>query len=619
MMLMRHFVNNSKKDRLLCAIFLLFCGFSASVGRSIPQEFDLEVAAAEPRPIFIESGPSATAAEALPLVSGEASLDDSNTGPLSDASEKIEKVLKPAISFSYNNQPQFPEIDGEPAESKRQEQVPEIVKEIKENDKESKSPEELLENGETVAESKHHEKKHHEKKDGGDGQFEKGGGKDFNSHHHGEHGEKGEKGYKGHHHHEKGQKGHHDKEGHHKEYDENGGQKKKHHHDDGYHGEYHKSQGGKKGSKFKEEGEHNKGHSTKGSHSIHKKDEYEKKTEFFEEDHEGGESEKHGGFSHTEEYHKGGHHKVGHNKGGHHEEDYGKKGESAKGGHYKEEEGHSKHAGHDNHHKHDEKHGHKKGASNGKKWGFKESSGNGDKGGDGHGHGAHSHQTYAVQAAPPANQAQDHSHQNYVVVQTVAPAQRAHSFQTYAVKEPPRVIYPNLAVQDSKIQKTPKKSNYKISPISSVVLPLESDVVSKKLDPYGQLNSYQKKNVKPKKRKPTPTDDYLAENPFAGDSSFHNGLTEEPPSTTDISMIRLISEELQIKRDEPKQEGPKMIKKRRLKKRKKQQQKDTEPEASARSSKSVSHKCPLGGHKHERVVPDESSHRFVIVAADDAA
>lgn len=55
---------------------------------------------------------------------------------------------------------------------------------------------------------------------------------------------------------------------------------------------------------FHEEGDHSKGHSTKGSHSIHKKDEFEKKTEFFEEDHEGGESEKHGGYSHSEEYKK---------------------------------------------------------------------------------------------------------------------------------------------------------------------------------------------------------------------------------------------------------------------------------------------------------------------------
>lgn len=84
---------------------------------------------------------------------------------------------------------------------------------------------------------------------GGEGEFEKGGGKEFKSDHQSEHGEDGEKTYKGHHHHEKGKKGHHDKEAHKKEYDEGGGQKKEHHHEDGYHGEHFKSQGGKKGAK----------------------------------------------------------------------------------------------------------------------------------------------------------------------------------------------------------------------------------------------------------------------------------------------------------------------------------------------------------------------------------
>lgn len=76
---------------------VLLC-VSASVARHIHQEFDLDTAAAEPRPIFIETGPSA---EALPLIS---SVDSSNSGPVSDASQKVEKVLRPALSFSYNEQ-----------------------------------------------------------------------------------------------------------------------------------------------------------------------------------------------------------------------------------------------------------------------------------------------------------------------------------------------------------------------------------------------------------------------------------------------------------------------------------------------------------------------------------
>lgn len=55
---------------------------------------------------------------------------------------------------------------------------------------------------------------------------------------------------------------------------------------------------------YEESGKHSKGHSTKGSHDIHKKDEYEKKVEFFEEDHGGGEEEKHGGFHQEHDSHK---------------------------------------------------------------------------------------------------------------------------------------------------------------------------------------------------------------------------------------------------------------------------------------------------------------------------
>lgn len=57
--------------------------------------------------------------------------------------------------------------------------------------------------------------------------------------------------------------------------------------------------------KFEESGKHSKGHSTKGGHQVHKKDEYEKKTEFFEEDNDQGGEEKHGEF-----HHEHGHKKV---------------------------------------------------------------------------------------------------------------------------------------------------------------------------------------------------------------------------------------------------------------------------------------------------------------------
>lgn len=57
---------------------------------------------------------------------------------------------------------------------------------------------------------------------------------------------------------------------------------------------------------YSEKGDFKKGHSTKGEHVIHKVDEYEKKHEFFDEDHDDGDYEKDGGFH--EEYE---HEKVG--------------------------------------------------------------------------------------------------------------------------------------------------------------------------------------------------------------------------------------------------------------------------------------------------------------------
>ena len=54
--------------------------------------------------------------------------------------------------------------------------------------------------------------------------------------------------------------------------------------------------------KYEESGKHSKGHSTKGSHDIHKKEEYEKKVEFFEEEGDSDEEENDGGY-HSEKDH----------------------------------------------------------------------------------------------------------------------------------------------------------------------------------------------------------------------------------------------------------------------------------------------------------------------------
>ncbi|CAG9762052.1 unnamed protein product [Ceutorhynchus assimilis] len=417
----------SSGTTLLRKTTVIFLSVSVS-GRHILEEFDLDAAAAEPRPTVIETGPSA---EALHLVYSE----DTTRGPLSVASEKVEKFLRPAYSFAYNKD----DDDGDIAESNKDEAESKIDEDDDQREKEATNKGEDAEV--EVAESKHPEHKDHAAK------FEKAGGKDTHSDHHGAHGEKGDKGYKGHHHHEKGQKGHHDKEDHSKHYDEHGGHKKEHHHDDGYHGDYHKKHGGKKAAKYEEKGEHNKGHTTKGEHNIHKKEEYDKKTEFFEEENEGGESETHGGFKHESDYKKGGHRKGGHKKGGHHEDHYGKKGESEKGGHYKDEKGHNQKGGQDKHHEHESKHGEKEGHATGKKWAYKKGDGDG-----GHGHGAHSHHTYAVQKPPAANK------------------------------------------------------EYKIKPISTFVLPLEEESEDKEEDEISQSSSVVAKKHELKDFKPSPHD-----------------------------------------------------------------------------------------------------------------
>lgn len=147
--------------------------------------------------------------------------------------------------------------------------------------------------------------------------WKKGGGKDHHSDGHSSKGEKGEKGYKGHHSDEKGEKGHHDKEGHDSEYEEGGGHKKSHHDDGHYHHESEKGDKGEKGSGYEEKGSYGKGHHTKGHHVEAKGDEYGKKTNFYDEDHDEGFEEKYGDFHEDHGHKKGGSHKSGHKKGSH--------------------------------------------------------------------------------------------------------------------------------------------------------------------------------------------------------------------------------------------------------------------------------------------------------------
>ncbi|CAH1159861.1 unnamed protein product [Phaedon cochleariae] len=438
--------------------------------RTSPE--DLSVAAAEPRPIFVELEKHP---HVLPLV---ADLSDFSDTP-SEASEKVEKILRRPVGFSYRNQhpsssdlkkgsaipdasiivpeesqPTGVVVDQKPAaidyykhvknveneddsgagfveavkadeevegdegadkeeqsESIDQSQASEeqevdhekIVEAVsKENDDHENVEEENDDKEEYNHEGDDHENYEVHEKNKSNKKYEKGGGKEHHEHHKGSHGEKGDKGYKGHHHDEKGQKGHHIKENHAKEFEEKGGSNKKHHHDDGYHAEHHHGEKGEKGHKFSEEGDHSKGHSTKGEHNIRKKEEYEKKQEFFDESHEEGDFEKDGAFFHEDSFHKGGHEKGGHKKGDHEENHYGKKHSEEKGGHYKEDKGHKSSGGHDSHHHHEDKHGDEESHSGGKKWKYDKGTGGGGGGGHGGGKGGHgnggggSHGKYSV-------------------------------------------------------------------------------------------------------------------------------------------------------------------------------------------------------------------------------
>lgn len=90
---------------------ILFISVLASVyARFVPQfEQDLEVSAAEPRPVFIEI-PKHPVVQSLPLVYEVGT-------PLSDASEKVEKVLRTPLAFSYNKKPSRATSDSTPGET----------------------------------------------------------------------------------------------------------------------------------------------------------------------------------------------------------------------------------------------------------------------------------------------------------------------------------------------------------------------------------------------------------------------------------------------------------------------------------------------------------------------
>ncbi|XP_063979950.1 sarcoplasmic reticulum histidine-rich calcium-binding protein-like [Diachasmimorpha longicaudata] len=213
-------------------------------------------------------------------------------------------------------------------------------------------------------EEKHQPKVHSEK-------HEEGGGEEGHEDHHEADGEEAKKGYDSHHEHEKGEKGHHDKEDHDKHYDEEEGKEHKHADDSSYYKHYDSGEKKEKESAFDEEGKFNKGHSTKGNHVVHKKDEYEKLEEFYDESHDEDEHEKDEGYHHKFEKEHGGSEKTGHYDAGEDVEEHGKKSKYEKGHHYKDKKGHDQRAGDDKHHEKESKYGKKGGYEDGKKWEYK--------------------------------------------------------------------------------------------------------------------------------------------------------------------------------------------------------------------------------------------------------
>ncbi|XP_044748771.1 sarcoplasmic reticulum histidine-rich calcium-binding protein-like [Coccinella septempunctata] len=308
-------------------------------------------------------------------------------------------------SNSYDNVNEEPieelkQSDDLPVEKEKEEDTSDTyIAEHKKAAESSDVKEEVTQKDQKGSGDNSHEEIKQKKKKGG--KHASGKGEEHHEEHHGKKGEKGVKKYKGYHEEVKKKKGHHDEEKHGKKYADKGGEEKKQHEEHGHHGDYHKGEKGEKGSEFSEEGKHSKGHSTKGEHNIHKKDEYEKKQEFYDEHHEGGEHEKHGAFHHDDEYEKGGHTKGGHHKKGDHNDHYGKKSHHEEGHFYDEKDGKKKASGHKQHHSHNTKHGKKVGNSGKKHWGYQKGTGDGGKKKHNEGqHAAHSN-PQQIKKIPP--------------------------------------------------------------------------------------------------------------------------------------------------------------------------------------------------------------------------
>ena len=173
-------------------------------------------------------------------------------------------------------------------------------------------------------------------------------------------GSSGYKGYKGK---KSGKKGKSHKS---KHFSKKGAQKKGHNDSKKYYGDMKKGNKGHKAAKYGKKGHHHKGHNTKGFKNTYHKNEYSKKTKFYDSYDNGGYHKKYGGYKGYFGGSKGSKFKGGKDKAGYYGDKYGKKGHDSKGGH------HSSHKGEKGGYGHKGKYGSKKA-----------------KGGGGYGHDDH--------------------------------------------------------------------------------------------------------------------------------------------------------------------------------------------------------------------------------------
>ena len=115
------------------------------------------------------------------------------------------------------------------------------------------------------------------------------------------------------------------------------------------------------------------------SQELTSQDEFDKRTEFFDEFHEDGDAENDGEFHHERKMSKGGDYKAGHHDADDHEQMFGKKSEYEKSDHHRDDKGHEVKNGEDSHHEQGNMYGEKKSHRGGKEWTHKEGNGADDK------------------------------------------------------------------------------------------------------------------------------------------------------------------------------------------------------------------------------------------------